>query len=912
MLEIIFGLKFDERPYCIKKGQKDISVYGPDGFLEWLESMEGLSCTREDLEFLRLENYRQHLKAFQENQPDVFFSKAIQADAFGTSRRMLEMRDELILAGWDFQVEADCPPRLETFSKIELSLREKANNDDFPLGGIAGKAERIGNLLKHLNPESYPIKSIKIHEPESLIPFHWKRIFKKLGDKFSIEYNYASSAPGNSESDLSCIQTLSSDSAKLERPKVKKDGSLIILKTSRSSQAAEFIAQLLRNNKDFKPLCIVPEKNRQLDISLQNDGSPGMGILSASLARPSLQILKLIPAFLWEPVDPVKVLEFVSLNLKPMESGLGRVAAKAIANKPGLLGEDWNKSVYFYLDQLEKSDGAGSKALHKKAKEDYEFWFDRKRYPVTSKAPKNEILSLFARVEEWAKEEFDQENSNNQSLLVLAEQSRKIKELLLALPETQLSFLELEQIVKTIYEPSPIEFGKEEQGRMPYVYHPGAVESNCEQLLWWNFCEKEPVRFFSKWFNDEFGYLETKGIYLEKPEQENQRRLWLQMNPIKKVQSKLLLVMPESIYGSEVNPHPLFGHIMAAFENAEDLIIDLEKEESLQSLKPFFVLPETKERNLQKLGRPKPILEINGDLGLDKIERASPSSLESLVYYPHQWVFRYRLKLSKSSILSIVDEKTLYGNLAHKVFETILQEDFKNWSALDVENWLNEFMPKLFPREGAVLLMYGKEPEKISFENKIKEAAKYFISLLQNNNWTVAATEASLEGSLNELELKGYADLILEKGQESAILDLKWSGMTFRTNQVKNEEDLQLSMYNHLYHQQKGSLPYCGYFILSRSKVITRNQELFEEVKPLVKDADHLDIQNRIQFKLQGTLDWRKGQLKNGILEIRANSTWKALEDYYFDTNENLMNYLEMKTEDAGFDDYRTLIQLVD
>jgi hypothetical protein len=912
MIEIVFGLKFDERPFSNKLAQTNSLVLGPDGFLEWLEKMEGISCPKEDLEFLRLENYRQHLKAFEESNQDVFYSRAIQADAFGTSRRMLEMRDELILAGWDFETDYDSPRRLQTFSRIENQIREKAKNEDFPLGGIAGKAERFAHLIKHLHPENFPINSILVHEPEELIPLEWRSIFNILRKSFPIKFDYASELIKGDASDLTSLKNMSNENSQKERPLVKNDGSLLILKTGRSSQAAEWVAQFLRKNKDFFPLCIVPEKNRQLDISLQNDGSPGMGILSASLARPSLQILKLVPAFLWEPVDPFKILEFVSLNLKPMEQGLGRVAARAIANKPGLLGEDWNSAIYFYLDQLENSESTEGKALNKKAREDYDFWFNRKRYSVESKAPKNEILSLFARVEDWAKDEFDQENSTNQSLLVLAEQARKIKELLLALPETQLSFIELEQIVKTIYEPSPIEFGKEELGRMPYVYHPGAVGSDCKHLLWWNFCEKEPVRFFSKWFKEEFDFLENKGLYLEKPEQENQRRLWLQLNPIQKVTDKLVLVMPESIYGAEVNPHPLFGHIMAAFENAEDLIYDLERKEDLQRLQTFFSLPETTENQLRKLGRPKPVLEINGNLGLDKIERASPSSLESLVFYPHQWVFRYRLKLSKSSILSIVDEKTLYGNLAHKVFETILKEDFKNWKPFDIEQWLNDFMPELFPREGAVLLMYGKEPERISFENKLKEAAKYFISLLQKNEWSVAATEEALEGTLNDLDIKGYADLILEKGNESAILDLKWSGMTYRTNQVKNEEDLQLSMYNHLYHQKKGTLPYSGYFILNRSKVITRNQEIFQEVKPLVKDADHLDIQNRIQFKLNGTLDWRKAQLRDGILEIRANSTWKALEEYYFERDENLMNYLEMKTEDAGFDDYKTLIQLVD
>ena len=60
--------------------------------------------------------------------------------------------------------------------------------------------------------------------------------------------------------------------------------------------------------------------------------------------------------------------------------------------------------------------------------------------------------------------------------------------------------------------------------------------------------------------------------------------------------------------------------------------------------------------------------------------------------------------------------------------------------------------------------------------------------------------------------------------------------------------------------------------------------------------------------KMQKTFEWRLLQIKNGKIEIRTSFTCKELEEIYGD---ELIDVLEMKTDDAKFDDYRTLIGLV-
>lgn len=911
-MEVIFGLKLDEAPYVLKQEGEDFLVCGPVKLLQWLEKWEGLVVPEEDVEFLRLEKFRQHIQHFLEKEPRAFYKKSFLADPFGTSRRLLDMRDELIMAGWDFKPTDDMPVRLLSISKIEQQIRQDESALYFPLG-IPGYAERFARIRQAVNFNSLPFSQILLSEPADLLPPYWQDFFKKIAQYISVKENPLI-ATDNSTSDLAHLKdTLHSGKINFnQKPGAMGDGSLLVIKARRSSQAANWLARFLRINESLHPLCIFPEKNRQMDNALMQEGAPSLGILSASLARPSLQILKLVSAFLWEPIDPYKVLEFASLGLKPMESGLGRVVAKAMAGKPGIMGEDWHIAIKSYFEGLLTSGDPESIHKHQQAQNDYNFWFLRERYPIDGKAPKNEILKIFDRIQQWSLSEFEAGNEVNNSLLVLSEQSRKIKELLLTLPETQLGFLELERIVRTIYEPSPIEFKPREQGCYPYVYHPGAVFSASRDVLWWNFCEKEQVRFFSKWFKEEFNWLEKQGIFPDRPEWENQRRLFLQLNPIKKVTRRLIFVMPETVYGSEVNPHPIYGYLEAVFNDYENLVYDLDIPERVQRLNAFFNIPELTSYTIRQLGRPKPMLTIASHVKLPDDFKASPSSLESLVYYPYQWLFRYRLKLLKSSILSIVEENTLYGNLSHRIFEKLLQQDFYRWTRDDTYNWLDNYFPEVLPREGAVLLMYGKEPERISFENKVKFAAWHLIEQLQKNHWEVEATESRLSGQYLNILVAGISDLILKRGEERCIIDLKWSGATYRSNLVKNEEDIQLSLYNELYHNSTGKLPYSGYYILNRARLITRDSQVFSNTTPLQQDADHRDIHQRLQFKLQSTLQWRFSQLNEGRVEIRCKQTSRDLEDYYFENDENLLNYLEMKSEDAAFDDYQTLIQLVE
>jgi len=285
----------------------------------------------------------------------------------------------------------------------------------------------------------------------------------------------------------------------------------------------------------------------------------------------------------------------------------------------------------------------------------------------------------------------------------------------------------------------------------------------------------------------------------------------------------------------------------------------------------------------------------------------TPTSLESLLYYPYQWVFRHHLKLRQSSILSVVQDMRLLGNLAHRLLEKLLAQQFTAWKKAQLDEWVTAEIPQLLQKEGATLLMYGREPDRIAFTKHMKYAAWSLISLLKQNEWTVLATEQELRGEIGALAISGRADLVLQRGAERAIVDLKWRGIGRYTNMLSSEEDIQLALYAHLL-DPADQWAHTAYFIIDRGRLLVRNTQAFKDVQTVQDEVDHQEVYQRLLERLLNTYQWRITQLGKGQIEIRCEQTQRELEDHY---GEELLNLLEMKTTDAYFDDYAVLIGLV-
>ncbi len=918
-MKLIFGLHLDDLIVPLSSDLEGGVYYcGPKKLLSVVETFLGLAGNEDNIEYLRIEHYRQALLTHKEqnssNELPLFYENSFQADQFATSAELLNRRDELVLAGYDFNNNTNVPPRINALSQVEAIYIAGLSKDGITSFAPAGFADRFLNILKWAKKIEHPFDEIWINEPMAILPSHFQLLFKILSETGKRPHIQQLVSPPLSKGSLNDLQKFQQQLLQGSKDDISLNGdsSLLIIKAKRDNEAASYIAKLLQLNPDFRPSCLIPEKNRVLDMALMQEGFPSLGILSASLARPALQILKLAPTFLWHPIDPFKILEFVTLALKPLPDRLATAIADQVAKSPGLQGEGWYATVGKYFSDLEERESAKTVKEHRKQ---YDFWFERNRYRIDKTAPKADVIAMFDYLREWSYNIFEENGGKNHSLLVLSEQAKRIVELLQAVPEPELDFLSLERIVRTIYEPSPVTFQEKQVGHLPHAMHPAAFINAVDEVLWWNFVQNEPNHFFSKWHSSELEYFEKNNVKVDTPKLENERVLWQRIRPVIHAQKRLILVIPEIVEGETALPHPLLGNLEAAFGHLDNITISVSNSSS--KISHSLKLPNWENLGTRQLGRPAPFLQI-GEIHHPQREYETLTSLESLFYFPYQWFFKYKIKLHKSAILSVVKDNTLMGNLAHRVFEKLMQEELTQFDdKTNLDNWIETESNRLLLREGAVLLMYGREPERIAFINKLKYAAWSLLSHIRNNGWEVVDTEVNLEGHFpinieSSIPIKGIADLVLKRGNELAVVDLKWRGTSYRTNTLKNEEDLQLVLYSRLLSAEK-QWAHTSYFILENGKMIARNNLAFKEITPVIPDRDFREINERILIKMEKTWQWRMDQIAKGEIEIRARQTIQEIEDKYADEGlgELLMEMLEMKGEDAKWDDYRTLVNLI-
>ncbi|MEM9888640.1 MAG: PD-(D/E)XK nuclease family protein [Bacteroidota bacterium] len=913
---IYFGLGLDEEVQLHQKVQGGVRYAGQNRLLRILETQLGFQGYPSDNEHMRIEQFRQVLMTYLEAHEEAFYKNSFNADQMATATEILSRRDELLLAGWNFNAQKTIPKRLQTLAALEellfVELQDGSLKRADQITLSPGFSDRFIQVKKHLKQRRNQIQRIYLLEPIDLLPYPIQQLFQQL-EALGTKIEIRPTPKPSTQSDLATFQKLLLPNANRSKKVLQKDGSLLLLKSKRDTDSAAFLAKLLRKNPQWKPHLLMKEKNRTLDNALIQEGLPSLGILSASLARPMLQIIKLAPTFLWNPVDPFKLMEFVNLKVKPLEEELAHRIAQQLAQSPGIGSEQWVIMIRTYFDEVAEKAASNPYINIAAIRQQYNFWFKRTRYQTSGTVPIEEVIEIYNYLKEWASKAFEDSGNRQQSLLVLKEQAKRIEELLNTLPEQYLSYLELERIIRTIYEPSPVLFRPQEVGFYSFVHHPAAFIKPVDELIWWNFTQSEPNHFFSRWYQAERNYLSQFEISLDTPKEENARLIWQRRQPVLHAKKQLILIMPEQVEGERVQLHPLYSDLEAAFSNLEDIILDIDELEQHAHFSAFFDLPKYEHLSTQQLGQPKTFLEIPRLKDYIANDRETYTSLDALFYYPYQWVLKYKTRLVKSSILSVVKDNTLLGNLAHRFFEKMLKADeVQNWTRQKVDEWIDEEAKKMFGQEGAVLLMYGREPDKINFLNRLKYAAWSLLSSLQNNGWRVKATEMKLEGAFSDVAIKGIADLVLEREGELAVIDLKWRGLGYRRSMIKNQEDLQLVLYSHLVGPIE-KWAHTSYFIIEKGEMVARSNDAFQELQGIQNDCNSNEIHQIILDRMNSTYAWRKQQIGKGLIEVRCQHTipdlQDALEDLGLDSES--MDILEMKGGDAPFDDYRVLINLV-
>ncbi len=890
-MEIHYSEQFDGEVFY-REAQAGVLYAGDYRLLCWLEAQLGLSTKYSNTDYLRIELFRQALQEHldEASRAALFYSASFEADPWATATALLTWRDALKLGGWTFEAEGDCPPRLKALARIE-ALFEAKTKALVPEERALGGADRFERVLAALREHPIGLQRLYLHEPIELVQPHLKRLIKALRRwNIPVDPIAAERPVAPEESDLAHWQAYLIGTTTAPK-QAAGDGSLHIIRARRDSDAAIFLAEWIASRRLDAPVLLLPQEGAIVEQALLQRGCPSLGVPSISSARPSLQTLKLASAFLWEPVDVFKIMEFLTLPQKPFDEDLSIELARVLAEKPGLFSDTWFAVVNAYLNKPSTPPSA---------RRHYDFWFARRRYPVDSSAPASEVADIFDYLHRWAVEGLA--HTTNVQLAALAEQARQMRDILQVHPHARITRLDLDRIVRTVHEPAPLLLHPAQEGALAFVRYPGALADTAETLCWWNCVNDIAPSSADHWQKIERQWLQRRGVELLTPKEHFNRQMFFLTRPILHTRKQLVLFLPERVAGREVHNSLLISDLENIFDHPERLYIDLRDADGDRVGEGGIweeVCP-------QPFNSPKLHLRIEPSHPIEEPTCETPTELEQLLYFPHRWFFRYKMRLYPGSLLSIARDQQLLGKLAHRFFEILLSEpECLNWDRAEMFRWIDQKAMALLAKEGATLLLYGREPERHYLLSRIKRAAWSLLDCLRADHWQIYGTEVPLEGLFCRCPLRGRADLVLHRAQEEwAIVDLKWSGLQARKMHIRNEEDLQLVLYSYLLPPEN-TWAHSAYFIIEEARLIARNRRAFRYATIPGEEVNHVEAYQRILESMEKTLEWRRGQIRQGLIELRYEHNATALDAYY---GAELLDKLEMKANFNHRDEYYSLL----
>ena len=144
----------------------------------------GLTGHPNDVEYLRVEQYRQAIIQYLSLNEECFFSNSFEADQFATANEMLKRRDELAASGYNFEEEETAPERIRIIGELESLLELEPS-----LTLSSGFVDRMNDIIQLLESHEVSIEKILINEPINLQKVELKRLLKSLSSK-AVSYTH--------------------------------------------------------------------------------------------------------------------------------------------------------------------------------------------------------------------------------------------------------------------------------------------------------------------------------------------------------------------------------------------------------------------------------------------------------------------------------------------------------------------------------------------------------------------------------------------------------------------------------------------------------------------------------------------------------------------------------------------------
>jgi ATP-dependent helicase/nuclease subunit B len=808
----------DLEPGCASIG---CAVWSPSQLLRDLELRLGLGAELES-EALRIARWVARLAELAPR--GRFYSKSFEVDALETARSVLRLRDSLVEAGWNGQPIVEGGARLEAITELEaLSIPV------LPAGYVDRLASVEGRLA-NWRPRLY--SEVALVEPSELWPARWRAIFRALERTGTVVgHRNLTFCGARTDSDLGRTQAALRACASSDPVALNGDGSFVLLTSETSWEAAGATAAILEQLPAARTVVIRETEVSALDNGLSSQGSRTQGWRSVSPWRAALQVMPLALELAFEPKDPQRVLELLTLPVGPFLGFAGRRLTEALTESPGIGSPAWEAAKVRlaqgpsnYAQSEESSAGP-----HDASERSQELltriadWFERPGDDAISGAPKMALLAVIERARSWLISRIPSAPEDTM-LLAAARQPGALRAALESDPRSVLSLVEVRRLAESVLESgATISLIKESAGRVAHVDRPGNLRVARDNVVWWSFVDSGAANAGLAWRRQELVALSHAGILFPDPRMRLVARAVGWRQAILAATERVVFIAPRKCAGETVALHPLWDELVACTHASEATLARITLD-SLDLRNPSAIARLLEWPSLQALAP----IALPGGHGewrvpaesVTPIDHFSPASMNSLLGCPLQWGLQYRAGINAGGH-ALPPLYMLNGTLGHRLVELLQVQGAFELPPGALQKRAEEELDQLFHREGAILLRAGMAFERSQLRRQLVDSVLELSRALSGAGLKILEVEKPLEVTWRGQRFVGRLDLLVVNHEGvQAIVDMKWGIASYR-KLLESGHALQLAAYAVAHATERGeqTIPEATYFSLKQQRM---------------------------------------------------------------------------------------------
>ncbi len=858
-MNIIFGLDLDGVASARPASTVGQLTTGPKGMLDLLETRLGLRG-RYPHESLRVIEYLYFLRHCDTGKR--FYSRSLAADELAVAQTLLGWRDRWIEAGWRGTAAPSSSPRLFDLAAVEQEAQQNLSP------GIADRLRRIAKQLRSCNEIGITVTLV---DAMADLPFAWREVFNKLSVT-QLSKPFLPDMLPESSGDLAVLQR----ALLYNRPcRLHGDGSVQLLTAVGETTLANSLAFLLSDETLRAGTTVIHGNRSQVaDLAFYGRNVPISGTSPPSPWRPHLQILPLTLSLIWRPLDPYRLLEFLTNPVSPLPTFCRQRLAKIVAEYPGIGSDRWHKAIEEIMARaVERAGGDTTEA--KRIEGLIAQWLDGTAYDPEQGAPTSAIAETVTMIAQWAvaRAVIMETKEPGEATLYSAvgAQARLAGQLLNQLKtagEERVSRLQLNRLIDQVTAEGTRRTDQyPECGHVHTIHSPGACRERNDTICWYHFTEP-PLPSRWPWGERELRELAEHGADLPPAGRMLQQDAAKWLLPVLAASGRLLFLQPLISGGEATIIHPLWQRV-AALTQGTVTRIDLdaalargaEAERLGIDVAPVPLLP---------LAQPKRWWKINSPDLLACRDQESFTSLKAFLESPYQWVLRYHARIRPGSLAEVIGGTRQSGSLLHRLLERLFQPGGLDWQQATkaaLTTWIEQTFIDLLHTEGANFLLPGRTPERESLRDLAVRACSDLIDQLRAADVVSVCMEKQVQGNFLGGRVAGFVDMLVtnREGRE-ALIDLKLGGGAYRAEELKKNRHLQLAIYSWLRRSETAGMPEPAYYIFSERRLLAQSTSFFPGAE-VFAPTDECGAA-ALWAAFETTWRWRREQLDQGRIEV--------------------------------------------